>query len=86
MRKNNVLLKVIKNQWLGTDKINLYVKDPFESKYQLLVNRREKVEIKKLKNPKILMIFHKQFMMFMKIYKITVQQRKGKCWYCLMIW
>ena len=79
MRKNNVLLKVIKNQWLGTDKINLYVKDPFESKYQLLVNRREKVEIKQLKNPKILMIFHKQFMMFMKIYKITVQQRKGKC-------
>ena len=79
MRKNNVLFKVIKNQWLGTDKINLYVKDPFESKYQLLVNRREKVEIKKLKNPKILMIFHKQFMMFMKIYKITVQQRKGKC-------
>ena len=79
MRKNNVLLKVIKNQWLGTDKINLYVKDPFESKYQLLVNRREKVEIKKLKNPKILLIFHKQFMMFMKIYKITVQQRKGKC-------
>ena len=79
MRKNNVLLKVIKNQWLGTDKINLYVKDPFESKYQLLVNRREKVEIKKLKNPKILLIFHKQFMIFMKIYKITVQQRKGKC-------
>ena len=79
MRKNNVLLKVIKNQWLGTDKINLYVKDPFESKYQLLGNRREKVEIKKLKNPKILLIFHKQFMIFMKIYKITVQQRKGKC-------
>ena len=79
MRKNNVLLKVIKNQWLGTDKINLYVKDPFESKYQLLVNRTEKVEIKKLKNPKILLIFHKQFMIFMKIYKITVQQRKGKC-------
>ena len=72
-------MKVIKNQWLGIDKINLYVKDPFESKYQLLVNRREKAEIKKLKNPKTLLIFHKQFMMFMKIYKITVQQRKGKC-------
>ena len=28
----------------------LYVKDPFESKYQSLINRREKVEIKKLKN------------------------------------
>ena len=30
----------------------MYVKDPFKSKYQLLVNRREKVGIKNLKNPK----------------------------------
>ena len=30
----------------------LYVKDPFESKYQSLINGREKVEIKKLKNLK----------------------------------
>ena len=34
------------------DKIYLYVKDPFESKYQLLINRREKVGIENLKNPK----------------------------------
>ena len=33
-------------------KIYLYVKDPFESKYQLLISVREKVRIKKLKNPK----------------------------------
>ena len=31
----------------------LYVKDPFESKYQLLLNRREKVGITELKNPKV---------------------------------
>ena len=34
------------------DKIYLYVKDPFESKYQLLINGREKEGIEKLKNPK----------------------------------
>ena len=30
----------------------LYVKDSFESKYQLFINGREKVGIKKLKNSK----------------------------------
>ena len=34
------------------DKSYLYVKDPFESKYQLLINGREKVGIENLKNPK----------------------------------
>ena len=34
------------------DKIYLHVKDPFESKYQLLFNKREKLGIKKLKNQK----------------------------------
>ena len=34
------------------NKIYLYIKDPFESKYQLIINRREKVGIKKLKNRK----------------------------------
>ena len=36
-----------------TDEIYLYVKVLFESKLQLLINGREKVGIKKLKNPKI---------------------------------
>ena len=30
----------------------MYVKDPFESKHVLLINRREKEGIKKLENPK----------------------------------
>ena len=48
----NVLLNLIKNQRPDIDKIYLYVKDPFESKYQLLINGRVKVGIKALKNPK----------------------------------
>ena len=49
--KNNVLLNLIKHQW--TDIGKMY-KDPFQSKYQLLANRREKVRIQILKDPKAL--------------------------------
>ena len=38
---------------LDIGKIYLFVKDPFESKYQLLINGREKVAIRKLKNSKV---------------------------------
>ena len=44
--KTNVLLNLIKHQQPDIDKIYLYVKDPFESKYQLLINGRVKVGIK----------------------------------------
>ena len=49
-----MLLNLIKkNQIPDFDKIlYLYVKDSFESKYQLLINGREKVGIKTQKNPK----------------------------------
>ena len=50
--KANVLLNVIKHQHPDINKIYLYIKDPLESKYQLLINRRKKVEIKNLRNPK----------------------------------
>ena len=45
--KTNVLLNLIKNQRPDIDKINLYVKDQFESKYQFVFNGRQKVGIKK---------------------------------------
>ena len=47
-----MLLNLIKHQRAGIDKIYLYVKDPFESKYQLLINGRERVGTENLKNPK----------------------------------
>ena len=40
--KTRALLNLIKK----TDKTYLYVKNPFELKYQLLIKRRKKVDIK----------------------------------------
>ena len=45
-------MKLIKHQRQNIDKIYLYVKNPFESKYQLLINERERVGIENLKNAK----------------------------------
>ena len=51
--KTNVLLNLIKHGRRPDNyKIYLCVKDLFESKYQLLIDGREKVGIKHLKNPK----------------------------------
>ena len=47
-----MLLKLIKHQRPDIHKIYLYVKDRLKSKYQLLINGREKVGIENLKNPK----------------------------------
>ena len=47
--KPNVLLNLIKPDF---EKIYLNIKDPLESKYQLLINGREKLGIEILKNPK----------------------------------
>ena len=49
---NTMILNLIKTQRPDIDKIYLYIKVPFKSGYQLLINWREKVEIKILKNPK----------------------------------
>ena len=40
--KTNALLNLI-NKQPGIDKIYLYAKDPYEKKYQYLINKREKV-------------------------------------------
>ena len=40
---SNVLLNLTKHQRPDINKIYLYVENPLESKYQLLINRREKV-------------------------------------------
>ena len=43
--KTNVLLDLIETQRPDIDKIYLYFKDSFQSKYQLLINGKEKVGI-----------------------------------------
>ena len=43
------------NNQLDIDKIYLYVKDPYEAKYQYLNNKRKKVGLDHLKDPKAFM-------------------------------
>ena len=45
--KTNALLNLINNQ-PDIDKIYLYAKDPYEAKYQLLINKRESTGLKHL--------------------------------------
>ena len=48
-----MLLSLIRHQQQNIDRIYLYIKDSFQSKYQLLLfNRRGKVRIKQRKNLK----------------------------------
>ena len=49
--KTNALLNLIENQ-PDIDKIYLYAKDPYDAKHQYLINIREKVGLKRLKDPK----------------------------------
>ena len=52
--KTNALLNLIINQ-PDIDKIYLYGKDPYEKKYQYLINKREKVRINHFNDPKAFM-------------------------------
>ena len=49
--KTNLLLNLTENQ-PDIDKIYLYAKDPYESKYQYLINKREGVGINHFNDPK----------------------------------
>ena len=49
--KTNALLNLIENQ-PDIDKIYLYAKDPYEAKYQYLINKREGVGIDHFNDPK----------------------------------
>ena len=49
--KTNALLNLINNQ-PDIDKIYLYAKDPYEKKYQYLINKREEVGLDHFNDPK----------------------------------
>ena len=52
--KTNALLNLLSNQ-PDTDKIYLYAKDPYEAKYQHLINKCEKVGLARFHDPKAFM-------------------------------
>ena len=74
--KTNALLNLINNQ-PDIDKIYLYAKDPYEAKYQFLINKRESTGLKHFNDPKassIQMISK----MFTKILKNTIRIKNAK--------
>ena len=75
------MLNLIKIQWSDIDKIYSCIKDPFESKYQSLINAAEKVGVKTLNNLEAFIDYSQtiKLIMFMKIWKNIIQLRKGEC-------
>ena len=73
-----MILNLIKHQQPDIAKIYLYLKEPIESKYRFLITEREEVLTKKLKIQNHSLIIRKQVIMFMKIWKFIIQQRKGE--------
>ena len=75
--KTNLLLNLIENQ-PDIDKIYLYAKDPYEVKYQYLINKHEKVGIDHLDDPKAFIEYYMICAMFTKILMNTIQIKKIK--------
>ena len=75
--KTNALLNLINNQ-PDINKIYLHAKDPYEAKYQYLINKREKVGLDHFKDPKAFMEYSNDMNMFTKILKIIIQERHVK--------
>ena len=73
----NLLLNLIENQ-PDIDKIYFYTKNPYESKYKYLINKREGVGINHFNDPKLLFIIQ-MIWMFIKILMITILRKKIKC-------
>ena len=69
--KTNALLNLITNQ-LDIDKIYLYAKDPYEEKYQFLINKRESTGLKHLNDPKAFIEYSNDIYNFSKILKNTI--------------
>ena len=59
--KPNVLLNLI-NKQEDIDEIYFYVKDPYEAKYQLLINKRENVGMDHFKDPKAFYEYSNDFL------------------------
>ena len=73
-RKTNVLLNLIKNQ-PDIDKIYLCAKDPYEAKYQFLINKRESTGLKDFNDPKAFIEYSNDMQ---DIYKNIEEYNPGK--------
>ena len=73
-----MFLNLIKHQRPDIDKIYLYVKDPFKSKYQLLISGREKVGIEILKNSKAFIDYSQKIDDVFEHFKDYSQRKKRR--------
>ena len=72
--KTNTLLNLINNQ-SDIDKIYLYAKDPYKAKYQYLINKREKADLKHYDDPKAFTEYSKDMQ---DIYKNIDEYNPGR--------
>ena len=78
MGKTNTLLNLV-NRKLYTDRIHLYTKEPYQTKYQFLINTREGPNLKHCNGcNNFTEYLNEIWMMFMKIMKSTTQIRNVK--------
>ena len=76
--KTNAMLNLINNQ-PDIDKTYLYAKDPYEAKYQFLINKRESTGLKYFNDSKAFIGYSNDMQdMFIKILKNTIQVKKYK--------
>ena len=75
--KTNLLLNLIENQ-PDIDKIYLYAKDRYESKYQYLINKREGVGMDHFNDPKAFWSVQTICMMFTKTLMNTILIKKTR--------
>ena len=75
--KTNALLNLI-NHEPDIDKIYLNTKDPYEAKYQLLINKRESTGLKYFNDPKTFIEYLNDMDDIYKIIKEYNPNKKGK--------
>ena len=83
--KTNALLNLIENQ-PDTDKIYLPAKDPYESKYQYLINKREGVGINHFKDLKAFIEYSNEMRNVYKNINNYNPDKENKILIVLMIW
>ena len=76
--KTNALLNLINNE-SGIDKIYLYAKDPYEDKYQSLINKKESLGLKNFNDPKAFIEYSIICMMYTKILITITSTKKIRC-------
>ena len=84
-RKTNLLLTLTENQ-PDIDKIYLYAKDPYESKYQYLINKREGVGTDHFNNPKAFIEYSNDMHDVYKNIDKYNPDKENKILIVLMVW